>query len=108
MPGITRAMGHVCQAPYFWPNPKTRDGLPYIRKDGERNPEINKITDHCSLDQMVAAVETLALAYYFKGDERYAAKAVNLLRAFFLDPSMRTNPNLQFAQSMWIGLMRSW
>src|SRR5216684_3316580 len=91
---------YMSQAPYFWPDPKSPNGLPYIRRDGERNPEINKITDHRSMDQMVASVETLALAYYFKGDEVYAAKAVQLLRAFFLDPAKRMNPNLQFAQGI--------
>jgi hypothetical protein len=25
-------------APYWWPNPKTADGTPYIRKDGHRRP----------------------------------------------------------------------
>jgi hypothetical protein len=89
---------YMSQAPYFWPDPKSPNGLPYIRRDGERNPEINKITDHRTLDQMVDAVQTLALAYYFKGDEAYAAKAVQLLRAFFLDERTRMNPNLQYAQ----------
>ncbi|PYS34299.1 MAG: hypothetical protein DMF75_06900, partial [Acidobacteria bacterium] len=89
---------YMTQAPYFWPDPKSPKGLPYIRRDGERNPEINKITDHRSLDQLESSVETLALAYYFKGDEAYAAKAVRLLRAFFLDPATRMNPNLEYAQ----------
>ncbi len=89
---------YMSQAPYFWPNPKSPSGLPYIRRDGERNPEINKITDHRSLDQLESSVETLALAYYFSGDEAYATKATELLRAFFLDPATRMNPNLQYAQ----------
>jgi len=89
---------YLSQAPYFWPNPKTANGLPYIRRDGERNPEINKITDHRSLDQLESSVETLALAYYFKSGEAYAAKAMQLLRTFFLDPTTRMNPNLQYAQ----------
>src|SRR5712692_3717424 len=89
---------YMSQAPYFWPDPKSPNGLPYIRRDGERNPEINKITDHRSLDQLESSVETLALAYYFKGDEAYAVKATQLLGVFFLDPATRMNPNLQYAQ----------
>jgi hypothetical protein len=88
----------MSQAPYFWPDPTKPNGLPYIRRDGERNPEINKITDHRSMDQMINAVETLALAYYYKRNELYAAKAVQLLRAFFLEPATRMNPHLEFAQ----------
>jgi Alginate lyase len=89
---------YMSQAPYFWPDPKKPNGLPYIRRDGERNPEINKITDHRSIDDLEDAVESLALAYYFKGDEAYATKGVQLLRAFFLDPPTRMNPNLEYAQ----------
>jgi hypothetical protein len=91
---------YMSQAPYFWPDPQRPNGLPYIRRDGERNPEINKITDHRVLDQMVSAVETLALAYHSTRNEEYAAKAAVLLRAFFLDPTTRMNPNLQFAQAI--------
>jgi len=89
---------YTSQAPYFWPNPDKPDGLPYIRRDGERNPELNKITDHLALDQMEVAVRALSLAYYFNDDEEYAAKATQLLRAWFLDPATRMNPNLEYAQ----------
>lgn len=91
---------YMSQAPYFWPDPAKANGLPYIRRDGERNPEINKITDHHTMDQMVAASRTLSLAYYLKGNEEYAAKATQLLRAWFLDPATRMNPNLQYAQAI--------
>jgi len=91
---------YMSQAPYFWPDPKSPNGLPYIRRDGERNPEIDKITDHRVKDQMEAAVETLALSYHLKHDEVYAEKAAQLLRAFFLNPETRMNPNLQFGQGI--------
>src|SRR3989442_3173438 len=87
---------YMSQAPYFWPNPDTANHLPYVRRDGERNPEINKFPDHQSMDKMVSAVETLALAYYFEGDEAGADKVARLLRAWFLDPATRMNPNLEY------------
>jgi hypothetical protein len=89
---------YMSQAPYFWPNPGAAGGLPYIRKDGERNPEIDRITDHRAIDGVVANSETLSLAYFYSGDERYAARAAALIRAFYLDPATRMNPNLEYAQ----------
>src|SRR5436190_22089824 len=40
---------YMSQAPYFWYDSSKVNGLPYTRKDGVRNPEINKITDHKTL-----------------------------------------------------------
>jgi len=91
---------YMSQAPYFWPDPKSSTGLPYIRRDGERNPEIDKIDNHRVLDQMQAAVETLSLAYFFTHEEKYAAKATELLRTFFLNTPTRMNPNLEYAQGI--------
>jgi len=100
--GVTPPSGdkhdYMSQAPYFWPDPSKPGGVPYLRKDGERNPEINKITDHLAIDGLIANSQSLALAYYFSGDERYAAKAASLVRAYFLEPATRMNPNLEYAQ----------
>ena len=91
---------YMSQAPYWWPNPATPDGLPYVQRDGERNPEINKIIDHQSMDRMVNAAHTLALAAYLGGDERYARKAARLLHAWFSDPATRMNAHLQYGQGI--------
>jgi hypothetical protein len=91
---------YMSQAPYFWPNPNTSNGLPYIRRDGEHNPDINKISDHRTLFEMSGAVETLALAWYFTGEEAFAAKAKELLAAWFFDPATRMNPHMEFAQAI--------
>jgi hypothetical protein len=91
---------YMSQAPYFWRNPNTPDGLPYIRRDGERNPEIKQFPDHDLLDKMVATVEQLSLAYYFTNKEDYAARATEILRLWFLEAKTKMNPNLQFAQAI--------
>jgi hypothetical protein len=91
---------YLSQAPYFWPNPDTWNGLPYVRHDGKRNPEINKISDHRSIGKIGNVTETLALNFYFTGDEACAEKAAKLIRAWFLDPATRMNPNFQFAQGV--------
>jgi Alginate lyase len=91
---------YMSQAPYYWPNPSTPDGLPYIRKDGQRNPEIDKITDRANLQRLARTAITLAVAYYFTGRQEYAQHAADLVRAWFLDPSTRMNPNLNFGQGI--------
>jgi hypothetical protein len=46
------------------------------------------------------AVAALAAAYVLDGQEKYAEKAVTLLRAFFLDEATRMNPSLLYAQAI--------
>ena len=92
---------YMSVAPYFWPDPTKPNGLPYIRHDGKVNPESrDDAFDHSRMQSMGNAVETLALAYYFTGNEAYAAHAAKCLRAWFLDPATRMNPHLNFAQAI--------
>lgn len=83
---------------YFWPNPDTPNHLPYIRKDGQSNPEIKNITDHDDLVHIGTYTRSLALAYYLTGKDIYAEHAAMLLRHFFLEPATAMNPNMQYAQ----------
>ncbi len=92
---------YFSQAPYFWPNPTNANGLPYIRKDGSRNPESgNEFSDAPRMGRTADAAETLALAFYFIRDETYAAHTAQLLRVWFLNPTTRMNPNFNQAQAI--------
>ena len=91
---------YLSLAPYYWPNPDKKDGLPYISRDGVVNPESRQGTDSTPLGQMASSVQTLALAYYLLGDEAYAQQGAKLLRAWFLDPATRMNPHLNYGQGI--------
>ena len=86
-------------ADYFWPDPTRPDGLPYLNRDGQSNPD--NFTQHrLAMHELRDAVAALAAAYKITGEDRYVMKAVVLLRVFFLDPRTQMNPNLQYAQAV--------
>lgn len=86
--------------PYWWPDPLNPRG-PYVRRDGEVNPErATEAFDAMRMQAMGDDVEALALAYYYSDERRYADGAAKLLRAWFLDPATRMKPNMDYAQSV--------
>lgn len=90
---------YMSMGPYWWPDPDKHDGLPYIRQDGEVNPERNEL-DSNPKSKMINAVRSLSLAWYFSEKEIYSNKAADLLRVWFLDSSTFMNPHLEYAQSI--------
>lgn len=91
---------YMSLAPYFWPDPNKPDGLPYIRKDGQTNPEVKDYRDKEYMPQLCEMVYTLSLAYYFSEDKVYADHAARLVRVWFLDTATRMNPNLNYGQAV--------
>jgi hypothetical protein len=51
---------------YYWPNPSTTDGLPYVNRGCVRNPEYASY-DRVPLGELCTAVKVLALAWYLTG-----------------------------------------
>jgi Alginate lyase len=84
---------------YWWPDPTKTNGLPYIQRDGQSNPDNFDQHRRC-VAQLRDAVAALGDAYKLTGNDRYAAKAAGLLRVFFLDPKTRMNPRLDYAQAI--------
>ena len=91
---------YMSLAPYWWPDPTTADGLPYIRRDGEVNPESREDSDRQRMETLLDTVETLAFAAFFTGEPRYGEQAAVLLRHWFLTPATRMNPHLRYGQAI--------
>lgn len=80
---------------YAWPNDST--GVYDDIRDGSTNPEIYEY-DRPRLAEFSSAVYSLSLAYFFSGEEKFATKATDLIRAWFIDPETHMNPNMKHAQ----------
>lgn len=93
---------YLSQGGYWWPDPEKPDGLPYVRRDGEKNPEYTdeRMSDFPGLSRMIEAVTLSSLEYYLTGCEPYALQAWDLLRVWFISPQTRMNPNLEYAQGI--------
>lgn len=85
---------------YWWPNPDTADGLPYIRRDGRVNRPLVAKGDRVSIGLLCEDFEALSLAAYLFDADRYAPPACRLIRTWFLDPATQMNPRLPYAQGV--------
>jgi hypothetical protein len=89
---------YYSDAPYWWPDPANPSG-PYIRKDGEHNPD--RFIDHRrDVAEMSDAVLALGLAAWMLDEPRYADRAARLISVWFLDQATRMTPHLEFGQAI--------
>ena len=88
---------YVSLATYYWPNPDTPDGLPYILKDGYSNPE-GEAYDKDKLRRLAFLVYYSVLLYYLSEDETYYELMKKHCLNFFVNDKTRMNPNMKHAQ----------
>ena len=83
---------------YWWPDPKNPTG-PYIRRDGLTNPA-NFNAHREAMIRLSLLVPALTAAWALTGKRKYADHAGKHLRAWFVDPATKMNPNLEYAQAI--------
>lgn len=88
---------YMSVARYAWPDPTKPNGLPYVTRDGMVNPEIFDY-DRYNLGVTVERIVNLSLAWYFSNNEKYARKATELIRVWFLNKDTKMNPSLEYSQ----------
>ena len=97
-PGNLNPHDYYSEGPYFWPDPKNPKG-PYIRKDGQRNPQ-RFVANRNDLGAMSSAVLALGVGAYLFNDARYSDHAARILYTWFVNPDTMMNPNLEHGQAV--------
>src|SRR6185437_5945791 len=83
---------------YWWPDPKNPNG-PYLRRDGESNPD-NFVAHRELLMRLSIEMPALTAGWVLTGRREVAEHAAAHLRAWFVQPATRMNPNLEYAQAI--------
>jgi hypothetical protein len=89
---------YFSQADYFWPDPKNPNG-PYINRDGQSNPD-NFNGHRKAMIALSIQMPALTAAWLLTGDRKFGQRACDHLRAWFIAPATRMNPNLEFSQGV--------
>ncbi len=90
---------YVSLSPYWWPDPQKEDGLPYIRRDGEVNPEYH-MYDQSNFKQLGFDTYHLCLLYYLTGNKIYYDTLKKDIYYYFLDKVTGMNPHMEHAQTV--------
>lgn len=92
------ARDYVSYSRFWWPDPSKKDGFPFVRHDGRHNMEYVAKGDLNRTERFADIVEALAAGWRATGDERFALRAGEWIRAWWITPESRMNPNLEYSQ----------
>lgn len=92
------AHDYISYGRYYWPDPATPNGLPFIKKDGHPNRDMIDKGDGKLLGAFVDNVETLALGWSQLHNPEAARRAGNWLRVWMITPATRLNREFEYAQ----------
>lgn len=83
---------------YWWPDSLNLDG-PYIRRDGETNPD-NFVAHRHAMIRFSSIVGNLTSAYLLTKDKKYVEAVMKHVRAWFINEETLMRPSLQYAQAI--------
>jgi len=86
------------EADYWWPDASNPTG-PYVQKDGQTNPA-NFSEHRLAMIRFSQMVGNLTSAYLLTKDNKYALKAIQHCKAWFVDTATKMNPSLLYAQAI--------
>lgn len=91
---------YVSFAKYWHPDSSAADGLPYVQRDGEVNPDIydEDKTDVVRFERFSDVVFLLSFAFALTDDARFGERAAEQLRSWFVSEETSQTPHFRFAQ----------
>jgi hypothetical protein len=80
----------------FWCTAWTR--CPYISRDGQVNPDVRTLNGPGAINSVSQSILYNAIAYALQKSSTYSQNVAYFIDTFFLNPSTKINPNMNFGQ----------
>ena len=101
IPASKNKHDYLSYAPYKWPDPTKINGLPWLTRDGIINPISQGYdTDFKRTSEFFKTIEILGWAFYYSDEDKYANKAIELIRIWYIKEDTKVNPNINFGQAV--------
>lgn len=88
---------YVSIGTYWWPNPESPDGLPYVSHDGQLSPDFH-LYDRPRWDRAADGMISTIKGAYFLDQQQFAQEAAKRVRRWFCDSETCMTPHLRYAQ----------